>query len=186
MIFQTIFMYLFISSVCLVYGVGLRDIITSPDRIGKIGLPLARTIITTVITMLISGLLIQFVLLPYSFQIVFPLVILIILVIVTFLLEHLWPSIFVLNTREITLSFFAVFLSLSEGAGFLRSIIISITAIMAFYLLLFFLYCVNRKNASVITSPVFNNVSLMLITMACIILALYGWNVSWLNDKIFN
>ncbi len=185
MIFQTMFMYLIISSACLLYGIGIKDLMESPDNISGIITAYLKTLVSVIVSLLLMWVLLRFVLVPYNFQLVFPLVLLIILVLMSVVLEKVWPSFLKPSTREFTLAFFAIFLALGEGSSLLNSLIIGFTTVNAFYLLVFLLYCINRKNTSVVISPHFNTVALMLITFACVILALYGWNVSWLNEKFF-
>ncbi len=185
MIFQTVFMYIIISSVCLIYGIGIKELLEAPGEITKIGLSYIKILLTVIITMLLIWIPVRFVFIQYNFEIVFPLITLIFLVSLSALLQHLWPNMFQTNSRDITLSFFSVFLAVSEGITLIESLILGFVTVSAFYLLLFLMYCVNRKNSSVVISPRFNTTALMLITLACLILALYGWNVSWLRDRFF-
>ncbi len=186
MIFQTVFMYIIITSVCLIYGIGLKDLLEYPDSISKIGISYIKTFFCVIIITALMWTIVTFIFIRYDFQIVTPFVTLILLVTLTFILESIWPSMFQANARDFTFSFFSVFIAITEGITLAESLIIAILTVSAFYALLFLMYCVNRKNSSVVISSRFNTVTLMLITMACIILALYGWNVSWLSNFFFN
>ncbi len=186
MIFQTVFMYFIISSACLIYAIGIKDLLESPEYTTGMGTSYVKNIFSTSAAILIVWLLLRFLLIPYGFQILFPFLMLAILILFSILLENAWPSLFKMDTREFILGFFAVYLAISEGTTLAISFIIGITVISAFYLLAILFYSLNRKNESVIVSKHFNTVSLMLLGMACIILALYGWNVSWLSSKFFN
>ncbi len=186
MIFQTIFMYLFISSACLIYGIGVKDLLDSPERVRNIVAIYVKTIIIVCTSIFLNWLILRFLLIPYGYQSLFPFMTLVVIVMLSVILESLWPSFFKMETRDLTLVFFAVFLGISEGATLTISLTIGITVISAFYLLLYLLYSLNRKNSSIVIAPQFNTTALMLTAMSCIILALYGWNVSWLSQKFFN
>ncbi len=186
MIFQTIFMYFIICSSCLVYGICIKNLLEYPENISNTFALYIKTVFSVSAAILLMWLVLRFLIVPYGHQIVFPFITLGILLLISALLENAWPAVFQSDPREFTLGFFAVLLSMSEGTTLVTSLIIGITVSSAFYLLAFLFYSLNRRNAFVVIAPQFNSIALMLIAMSCILLAIYGWNVSWLTIKIFN
>ncbi len=185
MVFKTTFLYFFTMSACLIYGIGIKNLLENPEKIHTVFSVYIKNIIGVSLAIIAMRLLLIFVLIPYHMTFLFPFFTLLLLVIGSMFIKEARNNAFTTQISDFTLSYFSVFLAVNEGTSFASSLIIGFATITSFYILVYVLYAINKKNLSVIVSSNFKTLSLMLITMAIILLALYGWNVSWLRVRFF-
>ncbi len=186
MILQTTLLYFLVISTCLIYGIGIKHILENPDNIKGMFPIFIRNIIIVSIVIVIMYFILHFIILPYKMTILFPFLSLLVLIIGTLLFKHTRNSAFTSKISDFTLNYFSVFLAVTEGLTIVSSLIIGIGTITSYYILVYIMYAINKKNSSVFISSSFKTVSLMLVAMAVILLALYGWNESWLRIKFYN
>lgn len=184
MIFQTILMYTIICST-LIYGVGIKNLIDVSKKMKHTLVLYLKSFLSVSISVLLTWLITSNLLTPYNLSMLFPFFALLISTLFSIFLQQLFSRFLKIDTAEFSVTFFSVLLAISDGTTLLYSFLIGITAVSTFYLLALLLFMIRKKNRFVKVAPGFNAGSLILITMACIILALYGWNVSWLNVEAF-
>lgn len=185
MILQTILMYLLICSAPLIYGVGIKNLVDVSEKPDANLALYLKSVLCVGISILLTWFITSILLIPYNLSMLFPFFALLISSIFSILLQQVFYSLLKVETAEFSVTFFSVLLAISDGTSLLHSFLIGVTTVTSFYILVFLLFSIRKKSRFVKVAPDFNTGSLILVAMACIILALYGWNVSWLNTEVF-
>lgn len=185
MIFQTVFMYLVICSTSLIYGVGIKNLVDVSKKLEHAFVLYLKSLLCVLISVPLTWLITNLLLLPYNLYMLFPFFVVLISVFFSILLQQIFYTVLKVNTAEFSVTFFSVLLAISDGTTLLHSFIIGVVAVSSFYVLAVLLFTIRKKNRFVKVAADFNTGSLILVAMACIILALYGWNISWLTMEVF-
>ncbi len=180
----TFFYYLLFASSVLLYGIGLNRSTLVTHIVPLFGLIL-KNIFSVVATSVLTYLFIEYLLLPLNLVELYPLVAFLIFSIIAIFFETVVRITSAKVTSEFCLSFLIVILSLNEGFSILDVILINITCFLSFILLLPFLKVIKKHNSLVGNiQPHVNYKTLLLISIAVLIMALAVFNVSWLNVEV--
>lgn len=174
--------FFLITSVCI-YGIGINRVVVLSE--GKKGLVLSfvKSILSTVATVCLTFLITQYLLIPIGLQEIYPMVCILIFCFIAAFFEGMIR----LTAKEVVSEFFVSFmcslLAINESISLTESVLFVICCITAFYLLIPILFAVRKRNDSANSVPVFKG-SLILFSLAAIILWLLVFDVSWLTGGI--
>ncbi|MFI3257183.1 MAG: hypothetical protein R3Y36_02670 [Spirochaetales bacterium] len=186
MTLQSLFIYLIVCLTSVLFSIDSKSTSYLPYPGLHIIALYFKSLLTVVLSLLVLWLTVTFLLAPYNVAALFPFCALLISGAFSVALQKLLHIIFKFDITEFSLSFFAVLFAINDGISLVHTLVIGVTAVTAFYILAFFLWCLQRRNTSIKISKYFNKPALIFIAMACIIFALYGFEISWLNPSILN
>lgn len=173
----------FILCSVFLYGIGLnRAVIISSSPKG-LALSFMKSLFATVSTVSLSYLVIQNLLVPLSLQELFPLVCILIFLIVSVFIEVLIRLTVNSTVTEFSVSFLCVFLAINESLTLVEAILFVMCCLTSFYILIPVLSALRRRNEHASPLPVFKN-SLILFSLAILILFVLVFDASWLNGGI--
>lgn len=181
----TILHYFIFSSAVLIYGIGLNNATIICDEIQTIKLNFIKIILSVLFSTVISWIIIQNFLIPLNITELYPIISFLVFITISIFLE----SMIRITTKKITsdfnFSFLIVLLALSESINIIDVILISISSIMSLIILLPILKVIKNKiNMLGNTERHCNKKSLILISIAIIIIILSTGNISWLNPGV--
>lgn len=184
MIIQSILFYTFISSVVLIYGVGACSLMTYNHNFFHSVIDFCKTLIVVIVSIIITWTINFLFLAPYHAAILFPFFAFLSTFFITIFFDITLNKLITFQKYNFQTAFLIVVVSLSESSGFLQSIIIGVISVASFYILLPFLFGIRKRMQNIQIASDFKN-SLEFITLALIILGLYGICTSWLRMDIF-
>ena len=185
MILQTILINILLTSLCLLFEISTTKKSVSNQSKKETLFVALKTLIIIIVTVVITFYLLKFVLIKLECTILLPFVILLFLIGFSLALESLNLRFFKNSTNEYILSFISIFIATNNANYLLNSLLIAITSVLFYYLLLYILYCIEKRNKSVIKSIKNKIIPSMLLTLAIIIIASYSWNLSWLSIRFY-
>ena len=183
MIFTFLY-YLLFSSAILIYAIGLNRA-TIVTHIMQIFPLIFKSLVATISSSVLSWLFIQYILIPLNLIELYPLVALLIFTVISIFLETIIRIPSGKVTSEFCISFLIVLISLNESLSYLDLFIINISCFLSFVLILPVLKVIKRRNSLVGTMRIHANYkTLILVSIAVLIMALAVFNVSWLNPEV--
>lgn len=182
----TVLHYFIFSSVILIYGIGLNNSIIQYDSFSGLKLYFVKSILTVLSTVSLTWVIIQQFLVPLRITELFPIAAVLIFMAISIFLETMIR----ITTRSVTsdfcFSFLIVILALNESISILDTIAVSIASLLSFIVLLPVLYTVKCRLDIAETAEHPENVkSLLMITLAVIIMIISAGNISWLTSGAF-
>lgn len=175
----TLFVYAFSCSTLLVYGLGLEKAYQdsrSPalflSRIPLLALELA--IAVPLCRFLFDNLLV-----PASLAPILPLTAVFICSLIQVLLGNLRPGSDAADTGERIFFFGTAYLALSEGSGYLVSMMIALGSLTAFMVLTFLLVAIKDRIASARISEDWRGAPIVLVSLGLLTILLYSADVAW-------
>ena len=173
----------FILCSVFLYGIGLnRAVIISSSPKG-LALSFMKSLFAAVSAVALSYLVIQNLLVPLSLQELFPLVCILIFLIVSVFIEVLIRLTVNSTITEFSVSFLCVLLAINESLTLVEAILFVMCCLTSFYILIPVLAALRRRNEHASPLPVFKN-SLILFSLAILILFVLVFDASWLNGGI--
>lgn len=173
----------FILCSVFLYGIGLnRAVIISSSPKGLV-LSFVKALFASVSSVALSYLVIQNLLVPLSLQELFPLVCILIFLIVSVFIEVLIRLTVNSSVTEFSVSFLCVLLAINESLSLVEAILFVICCLTSLYILIPVLSALRRRNEHASPLPVFKN-SLILFSLAILILFVLVFDASWLNGGI--
>lgn len=165
------------------YGIGLnRAVIISSSPKG-LALSYTKSLFASVSTVALSYLVIHNLLIPLSLQELYPFVCILI-----FLLVSVFIEVFIRLTvnsivTEFSVSFLCILLAINESLSLLEAVLFVLCCITSFYFLIPVLAALRKRNEHASPLPVFKN-SLILFSLAILILFVLVFDASWLNGGV--
>jgi hypothetical protein len=183
---DTIFYYLFYCSAVLVYGIGLnRTAVLSRSMDKTLFLLIIKMIITILCSTALTWVVILELLVPADLVELFPLAALLILLAVSVFVEILIRITTGFRTSEFAVSYLILLLSLNESTEVVNSLVIASGCILSFVIILPVLFALRKRiEVARPRNDKIKKKSLIMITMAVIVIVLGVWNVSWLNQGV--
>lgn len=178
-----VFYILFCSSV-LIYGIGFNRESVMCDYPKPVLFTAIKSYACVIISFLICYSLNKSLLIPLGIVEIYPFIALLIYVIITVFFELLIQITTKKSAAEFAISFLTVLLSLNEGITIIDGILICAGALTCFYVLLPILYAAEKRMLSSQRSTLFKRKSLIFLCMVIIMIALYSFNISWLNTGV--
>lgn len=181
MIFTSIY-YIFFASSVILYGAGLNSLTIICDSIHELKLSLAKVMFSILITCIISFQFTHFFLIPLRLEELYPLVALMIFLIISTILETVVRITTGKITSEFIFSYLLILLALNESLNLTEVMIISLGGFISFVLLIPVIYSL-KKRVSIIGNlqPHGNKKSMVLVSIAIIVMILAVGNVSWFS-----
>lgn len=181
MIFTSIY-YIFFASSVILYGAGFNNLTIVCDSIHELKLSFAKVMFSILITCILSFQFMHFFLIPLRLVEFYPLIALIIFLIISTILETVVRITTGKITSEFIFSYLLILLALNESLNLTEVIIISIGGFISFALLIPAIYSI-KKRVSIIGNqqPHGNKKSMVLISIAIIVMILAVGNVSWFS-----
>ncbi len=178
---SSILYYILYSSVFLVYGMGLNRLITLTESFGSLMLTCFKTLITAICTVSLSFLLIRYLLMPVGLVELYPFIVVCIYVCISIVIE-VFASIGVNDSvSELTIPLVSIILAVNESNGLAHILVVVSACIIAFYVLELMIYSVRVRVESFAARSGVGIYTLLLASLAVIVIALCSWNISWLT-----
>ena len=182
----TIFYYIFFSSVVLIYGVGLNDATIMCTSTSELRMNFVKIVASIIGTACLSWVIIKYFLIPLNLTELYPLVAVLIFLAISIFLEMMIRITTRRTTADFNFSMLIIILTLNESVSIIDVLLISASSLIAFFIVLPILYVIKAKfhlidqndNRSV------NSRSILLISLAVLIVVLYAATVSFLNPGV--
>ena len=182
---NTILFYTFFSSAILIYGIGLNTATIVCDSLKKLTLPFIKIIATVFSSASLTWVIVKFILVPLNLVLLYPFIAILIFFALSVFFESLIRIVTGTVTSDYNFSFLVCLLALNESTNILDVLLICFSAFLSFILLLPLLYSLKNKIDILGNTTIHGNrKSLLLISIAIIIMALLFGNVSWLNPGV--
>ena len=179
-----IFYYIASASAMLFYGIGINRTISLHEDYSALKLSFFKGLTTSSSTCAVSYLVISWLFSETGLEELFPVV-----VIMIYIIFLLFVEIFVgIGIRpagaEFAIPLLAVFLGINEGVSIGHAVVITCCSICSFYIMLAIFHSVVERVKIYRNEQSLYIFCMLLISLAAIILALCGWNESWVNFMI--
>lgn len=180
MISDFLYYFLYTSSV-LIYGIGVNRTVVSSEVKTKNFVHGIKMIVTVCSTSIITYLLEAVLLSKAGLSEIFPLIAVFIFSIIAILVEVIVRATAKINTADFAVSIMIVILAVNESSTLLQSFVISLVSCLSLFVFIPLLNAIKKRIELSKPTSDFNNQSLVLISIAIIILMLSCWNITWLN-----
>ena len=178
---SSVLYYILYSSVFLVYGLGLSRLITLHESIGSLFLTCVKTLITAACTVSLAYLIIRYLLVPVGLSELYPFIIVIVYVCISIIIE-VFASIGIADSvTELAVPLISIILAVNEQPTLARILIVVTACISAFYLLELVIYSLRMRFEIFASRAGIGIYTLLLVSLAVIVIALCSWNISWLT-----
>lgn len=178
---NSVLYYILYSSVFLVYGLGLSRLITLHEKLGSLFLTCVKTLITAICTVSLAYLIIRYLLVPFNLTELYPFVVVIIYVCISIVIE-VFASIGISDSvTELTIPLTSIILAVNEQSSLAKILIVVSSCIAAFYILELVIYSLRIRFESFAARAGIGVYTLLLVSLAVIVIALCSWNISWLT-----
>ncbi len=175
--------YIFYCSIVIFYGIGLHSVtLAGTEKNENSGI--VKTIITISLSTLLSWVLITQLLIPCGLVELYPIICVAIFTVITIFGEILIRITTQKSPSEFTLSILIVLLSVSESNTILQAFLFSLFFICSFYLILPFIYSVNKRIGFTNHRSIIKKNALLLLSLAVLMIAVNVENISWLNAGV--
>lgn len=184
MILNSFFYYILLCSAVLIYGIGFHQTSVLCESPKKVFLGAFKSISCVIISFLFSYGINRTILIPLSLIELYPFISLLIYVSISVFFEILIEITTKNNFSEFSISYLTLILAINEGVTILDGIIICVSILTCFYMLLPVLFAIEKRMSLIIPNNVLKRKSIIFLTMILIMLALYCFNISWLNNGV--
>jgi len=178
-------MYIFVSSVTLIYGFGFKKLILISKKPHHIIAYCLKSLLSITASISLTWVIANNILAAYNMAEIYPFFAVLFTVFFSMIFQRFIFSSFKIDTAEFTLTFLTVILAVAEGGDFQNALIIGISSCISFYFLIPLLWSIRKRFQLSAISTDFKTGALAFISLALIILALYSSNVSWLNLGVY-
>jgi electron transport complex protein RnfA len=178
--------YLFYCSAVLIYGIGLnRATVLSRSLDRTLFFLLIKNLITILCSTVLTWVIIVELLSPAGLIELYPLAALLVFMAVSVFVEILIRITTGYRTSEFAVSYLVILLALSESTGIISAVVAASSCILSFIIILPVLSALrNRIECARPRNDKMKKKSLIMLSMAVIIISLAVWNVSWLNQGV--
>ncbi len=175
----TYFVYAFSCSTLLVYGLGLEKAYqdSRSPRLFLSRIPLLAMQLALAIPL--CRFIFDKLLIPNSLAPIIPLTAVFICALIQMLLENLRPGTEPADTGERIFFFGTAYLALSEGSGYVGSIMIALGSLTAFMVLTFLLVAIKDRIASARIAEDWRGAPIVLVSLGLLTILLYSADVAW-------
>lgn len=178
---ELIFYYIAFASAMLFYGIGINRTVSLHEDYSSLSLAFFKGLITSSSTTAVSYLVISWLLTQNGLEELYPVV-----VIMIYIIFLLFVEIFVgvgirASGAEFTIPLLSVLLGLNEGISIGRAVVITCCCISSFYIMIGIFYAVGERVKFYRNEKSMYLFCVLLVSLAAIILALCGWNASWIS-----
>ena len=177
--------YVLYASAVVVYGIGLEresSLSRTPRYLVLDGL---KMLITVSATSTLSYLVISRLLVPHGLAELFPFICVLVFAMISVFVESIIRITARISMAEYTVSILCVLLGVNESVSLAECVLNSIFCVAAFFAFLPVLYAVRKRTELSHPMEDFQNLSLLFLSFAIVLVILLTWNVSWLNPGVF-
>ncbi|WP_191014167.1 hypothetical protein [Treponema zioleckii] len=178
---HTILYYILASSAVLFYGIGIHRIASIKGNDSEIVLSAVKALSTTASTTSLSYLLVDWLLIPAQLTELFPLVTILVFLVISLIIEIFLGVGLQKSPLEFSVPFLSTLLGMGEGISLAHAVVISCSCILSFYLLIIIFHSVKERVSFYAPKTGLKSYSVILLSLAVVILAVCGWNTSWFN-----
>lgn len=179
------FYYALYTSAVLIYGIGINRATIISEKPENYALLFVKMLITVISSAVLTYIIDLYLLIPVHLTELFPFVSVLIFSGVSVFIESIIRITSKTNAAELAVSLLTVILAVNESISLEQCVIISCFCTLSFYIFVPFLYAIQKRIEITRPATDFRNSSLLIISIALIILSLVAWNVSWLNPGVF-
>ncbi|HAH62222.1 MAG TPA: hypothetical protein DCL73_09025 [Treponema sp.] len=178
--------YLFYCSAVLVYGIGLnRTTVLSRSMDKTLFFLTIKNAITILCSTALSWVIIMELLIPAGLVELYPLVALLIFLSVSVFVEVLIRITTGFKTSEFGVSYLVILLALNESTDLINAVIAASGCILSLLIILPVMSALRKRiECARPRNDRMKKKSLIMLTMAVVIISLAVWNVSWLNQGV--
>ncbi|MBR5934464.1 MAG: hypothetical protein IK002_10815 [Treponema sp.] len=184
MIINSFVYYIFFGSAVLLYGIGFNRESVMCNYPKQILFCSIKSYISVVITFLITFFLNSNFFIPLKIVEIYPFIALLIYITISVFLEILIQVTTKRTSAEFAVSFLTVILALNEGVLLIDGVLICISVLTCFYILIPVLFALEKRMQATNSNGLFKQKSLIFLCMVVIMIALYSFNISWLNSGV--
>ncbi len=178
---NTILFYLFSSSALLFYGIGANRTLMDSDSFSNRLVSFFKSCVVAAGTVSLSFIINKVLLIPLGLIEMYPFISIVLFIIISLFVE-IFSSIGVRSTvTEFSVPFLSVLIALNEGITYAESMVISLTGVIVFYFMNIILWCLRGRIEVHYPDAGLKTISILLLSFAVIVIAVYGYNVSWFN-----
>ena len=173
--------YIASASAVFFYGIGLGRTMSLKDDSSKMMLSFIKALSTVSSSTAVGYLVNDWLLAPIGFSEIYPFVTLLIFLVFSIIIEIFIGVGIKKSSAEFSVTILCTLLALGEGVSLGHAVVISVSCVFSFYLLIFIFYAI-RNRVSFYTNP--NGIKIypvLFVSLAAVIIAICGWNISWLN-----
>ena len=181
MILNSFVYYIFFGSAVLIYGIGFNRESVMCNYPKQVLFSAIKSYACVIITYLLTYCLNINFLIPLKIIEIFPFVALLIYITITVFFEILIQITTKRSSAEFAISFLTVILALNEGVALIDGILICLSVLTCFYSLIPILFALEKRMQASTSNNVFKQKSLIFLSMVIIMIAIYSFNISWLN-----
>ena len=178
------FYYVIYSSVVIVYGVGIKRALIISKTPRFLALDIFKMLITVSATSALSYLVVSKILILPGLIEIYPFVCVLIFCVISVFAESIIRITARISKAEYAVSILIVLLCVNESVSLAECVLNSCFCVFSFFLFVLILYAVRKRTELSHPTENFQNLSLLLISLAIMILILLTWNVSWLNTGV--
>lgn len=184
--FNLLFFFCFYSSAVLVYGIGLKQVITA-SKICKFDILIQAVITVLIVTLsiLIVWPISMYFLVPFNLQPLIPFFCLLTVLPFSILINITSQKIPSITVADFFISVPCVLLSITESISLSQSLISGFLFLTSYYLLIPVIYAIRKRIEYSEPMKDFNNGSLIFISISILLCAMFATNISWLNFGAF-
>ncbi len=182
MFFYKLFFFAIYCSSVFVYGLGIRQLVHNSEKINwKIIIQLLLTLIMISICILIINPIVEGILKPLHLKELIPFVVLLIVLPVDAvfgIFKHRFPN---AKCSDLLITYPVLLLSFYESANLINTLTVAIPCVISYFIFLPILYSVRQRISLTTKSKNVNVNSLIFITIAVILCAIFAFDYSWLS-----
>ncbi|MFA6855591.1 MAG: hypothetical protein WCR31_00145 [Treponema sp.] len=183
---DTFFYFSLYCSAVLIYGIGLnRTAVLSRSLDKTLFFQLIKCTIVILCSTVLTFIIIKELLIPAKLVELYPLIALLIFISLSVFVEIIMRITTGFITSEFTVSYLIILLTLNESLGIIDSIVIAVSCMVSFIMILPVLFSLRKRIE--VARPKNDKIkkkSLIMLSMAVIIISLAVWNVSWFNQGV--
>jgi Na+-translocating ferredoxin:NAD+ oxidoreductase RnfA subunit len=176
--------YFLFSSIVLVHGICLDWVIFKSENIAEIPLFLVKNAICVCGASFLTSLLVQAVFAPIGLAALMPIAALLVFATISVFGETLIRITAKHSVSEFTVPFLCVLFSLYETSSPAGAILWGLCAILTYYALIAVFYVLRKRLAASNPPAFFANGSLLLLSIAVIMLIAFSFAASWLFPEV--
>ena len=143
---NTIFYYVFFSSVVLVYGIGIQRSVTLSKKKHDLLLKAVKMLICVSSTSALSYMLVYWLLVPLNLAELYPFVVILFFLAISVFIEAIIRITAKISAVESGVAIIFIFIALTESTSFSECVFISVMAVFSFFAIIPFIIAINRRN----------------------------------------
>ncbi|MBR0154972.1 MAG: hypothetical protein IJM22_02750 [Treponema sp.] len=181
MLLNSFVYYIFFGSAVLIYGIGFNRESVMCNYPKQVLFSAIKSYGCVAITYLLTYCLSMNFLIPLKIVEIFPFIALLVYITVSVFFEILIQVTTRRTAAEFAVSFLTVILALNEGVALVDGILICFSVLTCFYILIPILYALEKRMLASTANNLFKQKCLIFLSMVIIMIAVYSFNISWLN-----